>query len=161
MSDYIEWEPKHHGHKPLHWTPDMLTSVDGKNFVRQPSWAWIAGSTYYVPHEAVGVVREDVEPDPEQTDADRIEALTAENERLASVATDFASSLIVAENNLSHVSEENEWLREGLTYAWSLVEDAQYPDSVQMIRQMRFLSTYFDEDGLRLRPPRAALGEQP
>jgi hypothetical protein len=53
MSDYIEWEPKHHGHKPLHWTPDMLTSVDGKNFVRQSSWAWIAGSTYYVPHEAV------------------------------------------------------------------------------------------------------------
>ena len=44
----------------------------------------------------------------------RIEALTAENERLASVATDFASSLIVAENNLSHVSEENERLREAL-----------------------------------------------
>ena len=43
-----------------------------------------------------------------------IEALTAENERLASVATDFASSLIVAENNLSHVSEENERLREAL-----------------------------------------------
>jgi hypothetical protein len=93
--------------------------------------------------------------------ADRIKALTAEVERLASVATDFASSLIVAENNLSHVSEENEWLREGLTYAWSLVEDAQYPDSVQMIRQMRFLSTYFDEDGLRLQPPRAALEKQP
>jgi hypothetical protein len=44
----------------------------------------------------------------------RIEALTAENERLASVATDFASSLIVAENNLSHVSEEKERLREAL-----------------------------------------------
>jgi hypothetical protein len=40
-----------------------------------------------------------------------IEALAAENERLASVATDFASFLIVAENNLSHVSEENERLR--------------------------------------------------
>jgi hypothetical protein len=93
--------------------------------------------------------------------ADRLKALKAEVERLASVATDFASSLIVAENNLSHVSEENEWLREGLTYAWSLVEDAQYPDSVQMIRQMRFLSTYFDEDGLRLQPPRAALEKQP
>jgi hypothetical protein len=60
----------------------MLTSVDGKNFVRQPSWAWIAGSTYYVPHEAVGMVREDVEPEPVVTDADRIEALTAENEWL-------------------------------------------------------------------------------
>jgi hypothetical protein len=66
MSDFIEWVPKHHGHKPLHWTPDMLTSVDGKNFVRQTNWAWIAGSTYYVPHEAVGLVREDVveEADP-------------------------------------------------------------------------------------------------
>jgi hypothetical protein len=60
----------------------MLTSVDGKNFVRQPNWAWIAGSTYYVPHEAVGVVREDVEPEPVVTDADRIEALTAENKWL-------------------------------------------------------------------------------
>ena len=95
MSDFIEWNPKHHGHKPLHWTPDMLTSVDGKNFARQSNWAWIAGSTYYVPREAVGVVRKDVEPEPEQTDVDRtnyctgckerqdrIEALTAENERL-------------------------------------------------------------------------------
>jgi len=60
MADFVEWNPKHHGHKPLHWTPDMLTSVDGKNFVRQPNWAWIAGSTYYVPHEAVGMVRKDV-----------------------------------------------------------------------------------------------------
>ncbi len=58
MSDFVEWEPKHHGHKPLHWTPDMLTSVDGKNFARQSNWAWIAGSTYYVPPEAVGVVRD-------------------------------------------------------------------------------------------------------
>lgn len=69
MTDFVEWNPKHHGHKPLHWTPDMLTSVDGKNFVRQTNWAWIAGSTYYVPHEAVGMVREVVEPEP--TDADR------------------------------------------------------------------------------------------
>jgi hypothetical protein len=76
MSDFVEWNPKHHGHKPLHWTPDMLTSVDGKNFARQPNWAWIAGSTYYVPHEAVGMVREAVEPEPVVTDADRIEALT-------------------------------------------------------------------------------------
>lgn len=30
----------------------MPTSVDGKNFVHQ-DWAWIAGSTYYVPYEAV------------------------------------------------------------------------------------------------------------
>jgi hypothetical protein len=78
MSDFVEWNPKHHGHKPLHWTPDMLTSVDGKNFARQPNWAWIAGSTYYVPREAVELPR----IDPAPTDADRIEALTAEVERL-------------------------------------------------------------------------------
>jgi hypothetical protein len=68
MSDFVEWNPKHHGHKPLHWTPDTLTGLDGKNYVRQPNWAWIAGSTYYVPYEAVyGVprpapVEEGVEP---------------------------------------------------------------------------------------------------
>jgi len=55
--------------------------------------------------------------------ADRIEALTAENERLASVATDFASSLIVAENNLSHVSEENERLREAFFESVALNEN--------------------------------------
>ena len=65
MSEFIEWVPKHHGHQPLHWKPDMLTSVDGKNFVSQPNWAWIAGSVYYVPPEAVGMVREVVEPEPD------------------------------------------------------------------------------------------------
>lgn len=59
---------------------------------------------------------------------DRIEALTAENERLASVATDFASSLIVAENNLSHVSEENERLREYLSSALETLRDAEVCD---------------------------------
>ena len=72
MSDFVEWNPKRHGHQPLHWTPDMLTSVDGKNFARQPNWAWIAGSTYYVPREAVELPR--TEPDPEQTDEQRIRA---------------------------------------------------------------------------------------
>jgi hypothetical protein len=96
MSDFVEWNPKRHGQKPPYWLPDMLTSVDGKNFARQPNWAWIAGSTYYVPREAVELPR----TEPEQTDelvkrlrdedeggwvaglcnqaADRIEALTAE-----------------------------------------------------------------------------------
>jgi uncharacterized small protein (DUF1192 family) len=46
--------------------------------------------------------------------ADRIEALTAEVERLRDVATNFASSLTVAENNLLHVNGENERLREEL-----------------------------------------------
>jgi hypothetical protein len=80
MSDYVEWNPKRHGQRPPYWLPDMLTSVDGKNFARQPNWAWIAGSTYYVPREAVELPR--IEPAPAQTDADRIEALTAEVERL-------------------------------------------------------------------------------
>ena len=48
----------------------MPTSVDGLNFSHQPNWAWIAGSTYYVPREAVELPR--IEPDP--TDADRIRA---------------------------------------------------------------------------------------
>jgi hypothetical protein len=81
MTDFVEWTPKHHGHKPLHWTPDMLTSVDGKNFVRQTNWAWIAGSTYYVPHEAVGVVREAVVEEPVVTDADRTNYCTGCKER--------------------------------------------------------------------------------
>jgi hypothetical protein len=102
MFDFVEWNPKRHGQKPPYWLPDMLTSVDGKNFARQPNWAWIAGSTYYVPREAVELPR--IEPDPEQTDelvkrlrdedeggwvaglcnqaADRLEALAAENELL-------------------------------------------------------------------------------
>jgi len=69
MSDYVEWTPKRHGQKPPYWLPDMLTSVDGKNFARQPNWAWIAGSTYYVPREALELPR--IEPEPAQTDADR------------------------------------------------------------------------------------------
>jgi hypothetical protein len=153
MSDFIEWVPKHHGHKPLHWTPDMLTSVDGKNFVRQTNWAWIAGSTYYVPHEAVGVVREVVEPDPVQTDADRIEALTAEVERLASVATDFASSLIVAENNLSHVSEENEWLRELLR--------RNIDDDPCWLDHHGYCQAHYLEEDCSVAAARAALEKQP
>jgi hypothetical protein len=71
-SDFVEWTPKRHGQKPPYWLPDMLTSVDGKNFARQPNWAWIAGSTYYVPREAVELPR--IEPEPEQTDEQRIRA---------------------------------------------------------------------------------------
>jgi len=75
VSDFIEWVPKHHGHQPLHWTPDMLTSVDGKNFVRQPSWSWIAGSTYYVPPEAVEPLQ--IELKKERAAEARLEALAA------------------------------------------------------------------------------------
>ena len=53
MSDYIEYTPKRHGQRPPYWTPDTETSVDGHRFIRQPNWAWIAGTVYYVPYEAV------------------------------------------------------------------------------------------------------------
>lgn len=53
MTEFVEWTPRHHGHKPPYWVPDMLTGLDGKNYVRQPNWAWIAGSVYFVPYEAV------------------------------------------------------------------------------------------------------------
>jgi len=66
-SNFIEWNPKRHGQKPPYWLPDMLTSVYGKNFARQPNWAWIAGSTYYVPREAVELPRIEPEPEPEPT----------------------------------------------------------------------------------------------
>ncbi len=49
---------------------------------------------------------------------------------------------------------EIEALREALDYAWDLIEEASYSDSVMGVKQDRFLSTYYDENGLR-----AALGE--
>ena len=67
MSDFVEWNPKRHGQRPPYWTPDTPTGLDNKNFVRQPNWAWIAGTVYYVPYEAVhGVPR----PAPVDADAD-------------------------------------------------------------------------------------------
>jgi hypothetical protein len=134
MSDFVEWNPKHHGHKPLHWTPDMLTSVDGKNFVRQTNWAWIAGSTYYVPREAVELPR--VEPEPTVTDADRIEALTAENERLREALRVYAGPL--------------EWTQEGGWGMFPVWADG-YPGGV-----------YIDDDTLDFGDAaRAALEKQP
>lgn len=67
MTDYIEYTPKRHGQRPPYWTPDTPTGLDNKNFIRQPNWAWIAGTVYYVPYEAVhGVPR----PAPVDADAD-------------------------------------------------------------------------------------------
>ena len=68
MTDFVEYIPKRHGQRPPYWTPDTLTGLDNKNYVRQPNWAWIAGTTYYVPYEAVhgrprpAPVEEGVEP---------------------------------------------------------------------------------------------------
>ena len=79
MIDAVEWNPKHHGHKPHYWKPDMAASLDNKNFINQEAgqdWAWIAGSTYYVPYEAVyGVRREVVEEEVGPVDP-LVEALT-------------------------------------------------------------------------------------
>jgi hypothetical protein len=114
----------------------MLTSVDGKNFVRQPSWAWIAGSTYYVPHEAVGMVREAVEPEPVLTDADRIEALTAEIELYRQALRVYAGPM--------------EWTKEGGWGMFPVWADG-YPGGV-----------YIDDNTLDFGDAaRAALGEQP
>jgi hypothetical protein len=88
----------------------MLTSVDGKNFVRQSSWAWIAGSTYYVPSEAVGMVRETVEPEPVAADADRLKALTAENERLRE-ALEEAPIIGLRESGGEFKSRQDNWLK--------------------------------------------------
>jgi hypothetical protein len=59
----------------------------------------------------------------------------------------MARDVAIAERDAQ--AAEIEKLREALTYAWGLVEDATYNDSVMMIRQSRFLSTYYDENGIR------------
>ena len=115
MSDFIEWVPKHHGHQPLHWKPDMLTSVDGKSFVRQPNWAWIAGSVYYVPPEAVGMVREDVEPESEQTD-ELVKRLRYDCELAKELGTEARVVLRVADARritdlVEDLRAENNWLK--------------------------------------------------
>ena len=81
MSDFVEWNPKRHGQQPPYWMPGMPTSVDGLNFSHQPNWAWIAGSTYYVPREAVELPR--IEPEPAQTDEQRIRAQVIQEIRAA------------------------------------------------------------------------------
>jgi hypothetical protein len=129
MSDFVEWNPKRHGQKPPYWEPGMPTSVDGLNFSHQPNWAWIAGSTYYVPREAVELPR--IEPEPAQTDADRIEALTAENERLRTELLEWLDKTKwvrqtcqthelglhradILRNRIEALTTENERLREAL-----------------------------------------------
>lgn len=55
---------------------------------------------------------------------------------------------------VAELKAENDRLREALDYAWDLIEEASYSDSVMGVKRDRFLSTYYDENGLR-----AALGE--
>ena len=79
MIDAVEWSPKHHGHMPLYWKPDMEASLDGKSFVHQ-DWAWIAGSIYHVPYEAVhgGPRPEVVEGDAGAGPVDMIDGMLKE-----------------------------------------------------------------------------------
>jgi hypothetical protein len=84
MSDFVEWNPKRHGQQPPYWGPGMPTSVDGLNFSHQPNWAWISGTTYYVPREAVELPR--VEPEP----ADRLISLKAVVEAAEAVTNAYA-----------------------------------------------------------------------
>lgn len=111
MIDAVEWNPKHHGHKPHYWKPDMEASLDNKNFIRQEpgqDWAWIAGSTYYVPYEAVhGVRREVVEGGADAgpvNPQDIIEALSAENERLREQLSGISGRLNVMREALIHTA---------------------------------------------------------
>ncbi len=64
------------------------------------------------------------------------------------------TTLAQAADRIEAQAAEIERLREALDYAWDLIEEASYSDSVMGVKQDRFLSTYYDENGLR-----AALGE--
>jgi hypothetical protein len=89
----------------------MLTSVDGKNFVRQPNWAWIAGSVYYVPHEAVGVVREVVEPEPALADEELIEELSEMGRHPCRAHLPMGERLRQASDRIEALTAENNWLK--------------------------------------------------
>jgi len=70
------------------------------------------------------------------------------------VVDDAADRICELITDIEAQAAENERLREALNYAWDLIEEASYSDSVMGVKQDRFLSTYYDENGLR-----AALGE--
>ena len=123
MSDYVEWNPKRHGQKPPYWLPDMLTSVDGKNFARQLNWAWIAGSTYYVPHEAVELPR--IEPDPEQTDEQRIRAQVIQEIRAAAGRDDVRQA--VRDCAMEHMDDVDVDWTEIILSAINQIERTQKP----------------------------------
>ena len=123
MTDYIEYTPKRHGQRPPYWTPDTPTGLDNKNFVRQPNWAWIAGTLYYVPYEAVyGVPRPapvdvgadaapvDIRPNCEMQ-ANTIEELRAANERWVIA---FKQAEERANGRIEALQADNARLREAL-----------------------------------------------
>lgn len=121
MSDFIEWVPKHHGHQPLHWKPDMLTSVDGKNFVRQPNWAWIAGSIYYVPYEAVhGVRREVVEGDADAGPID--ELINTDVDFIDGMLKEIKSRVLMMRNEAAANPSPEFMGREGKAYQRAILD---------------------------------------
>lgn len=116
MTDFVEYIPKRHGQKPDYWTPDTLTGLDNKNYVRQPNWAWIAGTTYYVPYEAVhGVPRlapvDDGADLTETTQANTIEELRAANEKWVIA---FNQAEAYANGRIEALQARVEFLEDGL-----------------------------------------------
>jgi len=116
MIDAVEWNPKHHGHKPLYWKPDMAASLDNKNFINQEpgqDWAWIAGSTYYVPYEAVhGVRREVVEGDAGAGPVDMIDGMLKE----------IKSRVLMMRNEAAANSSPEFMGREGKAYQRAILD---------------------------------------
>ena len=113
MIDAVEWSPKHHGHMPLYWKPDMEASLDGKSFVHQ-DWAWIAGSIYHVPYEAVhgGPRPEVVEGDAGAGPVDMIDGMLKE----------IKSRVLMMRNEAAANSSPEFMGREGKAYQRAILD---------------------------------------
>ena len=124
MIDAVEWNPKHHGHKPHYWKPDMEASLDGKNFVRQEAgqdWAWIAGSTYYVPYEAVhGVRREVVEGDADAGPID--ELINTDVDFIDGMLKEIKSRVLMMRNEAAANPSPEFMGREGKAYQRAILD---------------------------------------
>jgi hypothetical protein len=122
MIDAVEWNPKHHGHKPHYWKPDMAASLDNKNFINQEpgqDWAWIAGSTYYVPYEAVhGVRREVVEGDAEPVD----ELINTDADLIDGTLKEIKSRVLMMRNEAAANSSPEFMGREGKAYQRAILD---------------------------------------
>jgi hypothetical protein len=123
MSDFVEWNPKRHGQQPPYWEPGMPTSVDGLNFSHQPNWAWIAGSTYYVPREAVEMPR--IKPEPVQTDEQRIRAQVFQQIREAAEREDVRQA--VRDCAMEHMDDVDVDWTEIVLSAINQIERTQKP----------------------------------
>ncbi len=121
MSDFVEWNPKRHGQQPPYWLPDMRASVDGKNFARQPNWAWIAGSVYYVPREAVhGVRREVVEGDADAGPID--ELINTDVDFIDGMLKEIKSRVLMMRNEAAANPSPEFMGREGKAYQRAILD---------------------------------------